>query len=151
MGNDAPYFEDAAVSRHETEETDLYPHPQNVPIGQSEQSHRLRALKRQVEYSNQDYDPYNDPARYEDEYGDDMYERRPSRIRSPFQGRAGRRQRSARNLDNDPYYDEPEQQYDDERPTRTKRMYSGRMPPYNERAGRLSQQQQGDNAESVNM
>ena len=60
----APYFEDAAASRHETEETDLYPHPHNVPIPVSEQSLRLKSLKRQVDYSNHDYEGYeNEPVR----------------------------------------------------------------------------------------
>lgn len=52
----APYFEEAAAGPHETDETDLYPHPHNKPIPVSEQSLRLKSLKRQVIYSNHDFE-----------------------------------------------------------------------------------------------
>lgn len=59
IGGATPYFDEVAnKDPHETAETDLYPHPQNVPIPQSDQSQTLRGLKRQV-------------ARGPDEYSDE--------------------------------------------------------------------------------
>lgn len=152
----APYFEDAAAGPHETEETDLYPHPHNVPIPVSEQSLKLKSLKRQVDYSNHDYEGYDyehdrrgaavsrdhadsydrgyDEGEAYDDYPEDeqdRFEERRPRVRS-----YGRRQRAARHLDD--YDEEP---YEDDRSMGRggKRMYDGRMPPFKVRAGRLTQ------------
>ena len=152
IGGATPYFDEvASKENHETEETDLYPHPQNVPITQSDQSQTLRGLKRQVargpdEYSDEE-GQYEEEGEEVDRRGDhadhyDEYER-PHR-RSPH---SARRQRSANHLsgdyDDEEYPDHDEHEYRDEHrykeSVKGRRMYKKKMPSFKVRAGRLSQ------------